>query len=74
MRFLFDVMFVLILSPDYSRITQIPVVFMIVADPVGAGIIQTYESSGRTNITGTRNRVPEKVLRYAEVVHGKSQQ
>ena len=43
------------------HITDIPVVFMIVADPVGAGIIENYESSGRTNITGTRNRVPEEV-------------
>jgi putative ABC transport system substrate-binding protein len=49
---------------DYDpakHITDIPVVFMIVADPVGAGIIETYESSGRDNITGTRNRVPEEV-------------
>jgi putative ABC transport system substrate-binding protein len=42
-------------------ITDIPVVFMIVADPVGAGIVANYESSGRSNITGTRNRVPEEV-------------
>jgi putative ABC transport system substrate-binding protein len=42
-------------------ITDIPVVFMIVADPIGAGIIETYESSGRKNITGTRNRAPEEV-------------
>ena len=44
-----------------KHITDIPAVFMIVADPVGAGIISTYESSGRTNVTGTRNRVPEEV-------------
>ena len=31
------------------------------ADPVGAGIIANYESSGRSNITGTLNRVPEEV-------------
>ncbi len=48
-------------SDPAKHITDIPVVFMIVADPVGAGLIQTYESSGRTNITGTRNRVPEEV-------------
>jgi putative ABC transport system substrate-binding protein len=48
-------------SDPVQHITDIPVVFMIVADPVGAGIIETYESSGRTNITGTRNRVPEEV-------------
>lgn len=44
-----------------KHLTDIPVVFMIVADPVGAGIIENYASSGRTNITGTRNRVPEEV-------------
>lgn len=48
-------------SDPAKHITDIPVVFMIVADPVGAGIIENYESSGRTNITGTRNRVPEEV-------------
>jgi putative ABC transport system substrate-binding protein len=48
-------------SNPAKHITDIPAVFMIVADPVGAGIIPTYESSGRTNVTGTRNRVPEEV-------------
>lgn len=43
------------------HITGIPVVFMIVADPVGARIVAGYESSNRTNVTGTRNRVPEAV-------------
>lgn len=47
------------------HVTDIPVVFMIVADPVGAKIIASYASSGRLNITGTRNRVPEKVLMKA---------
>jgi putative ABC transport system substrate-binding protein len=47
-------------DPD-KHIADIPVVFMIVADPIGAGIIETYTSSGRKNITGTRNRVPEEV-------------
>jgi putative ABC transport system substrate-binding protein len=47
-------------DPD-RHITDIPVVFMIVADPLGAGIITSYDSSGRSNITGTRNRVPEEV-------------
>ena len=42
-------------------ITKIPLVFMIVADPVGSGIIQSYEKTGRDNIAGTRNRVPEVV-------------
>ena len=48
-------------SDPVEHITDIPVVFMIVADPVGAGIIENYGSSGRANITGTRNRVPEEV-------------
>ena len=43
------------------HITDIPVVFMIVADPVGANIIESYTTSGRPNITGTQNRVPEEV-------------
>jgi putative ABC transport system substrate-binding protein len=47
-------------NPDVN-LTDIPVVFMIVADPVGAKIIESYESSGRPYITGTRNRVPEEV-------------
>jgi putative tryptophan/tyrosine transport system substrate-binding protein len=48
-------------SDPAEHIIDIPVVFMIVADPVGAGIIENYGSSGRTNITGTQNRVPEEV-------------
>jgi putative ABC transport system substrate-binding protein len=48
-------------SDPLTHITDIPVVFMIVADPVGAGIIESYASSGRINVTGTRNRVPEEV-------------
>ena len=48
-------------SDPARHITDIPVVFMIVADPIGAGIIESYDSSGRKNITGTRNRVPEEV-------------
>jgi putative tryptophan/tyrosine transport system substrate-binding protein len=47
-------------DPD-RHITDIPVVFMIVADPIGAEIIESYTTSGRPNITGTRNRVPEEV-------------
>jgi putative ABC transport system substrate-binding protein len=47
-------------DPD-RHIDAIPVVFMIVADPLGAGIIEDYASSGRKNITGTLNRVPEEV-------------
>ncbi len=39
----------------------IPLLFMIVADPVGAGIIKSYSESGRPLVTGIRNRVPEQV-------------
>jgi putative ABC transport system substrate-binding protein len=42
-------------------IHDIPLVFMIVADPVGSNIIESYENTGRNNIAGTRNRVPEAV-------------
>jgi putative ABC transport system substrate-binding protein len=41
--------------------TDIPQVFMIVADPVGAGIVESLDSTGRPNVTGTFNRVPEEV-------------
>jgi len=37
------------------------VVFMVVADPVGSQVIVSYEKTGRANVTGTRNRVPETV-------------
>jgi putative ABC transport system substrate-binding protein len=40
---------------------DIPHVFMIVADPVGAGIVKGLERTGRRNVTGTYNRVPEDV-------------
>jgi putative ABC transport system substrate-binding protein len=40
---------------------DIPVVFTLVADPLGAKIIKSYESTGRANVTGTYNRVPEAV-------------
>jgi ABC-type uncharacterized transport system substrate-binding protein len=42
-------------------ISKIPLVFMIVADPIGSGIIESYQHTGRENIAGTRNRVPEAV-------------
>ncbi|TFH44213.1 MAG: ABC transporter substrate-binding protein, partial [Lysobacterales bacterium] len=42
-------------------INDIPVVFMVVADPIGSEIIVSYEKTGRDNVTGTRNRVPEAV-------------
>jgi len=46
-------------NPRY--ITDIPLVFMGVADPVGSGIIKSHENTGRKNVTGTFNRVPEAV-------------
>lgn len=46
---------------DTKFINDIPLVFMIVADPIGSEIIESYERSGRDNIAGTRNRVPEAV-------------
>ena len=46
---------------DPRFIDDIPLVFMVVADPVGSDIILSYEKSGRENVTGTRNRVPEAV-------------
>lgn len=42
-------------------IHDIPLVFMIVADPVGSKIIESYKKTGRSNITGTRNRPREVV-------------
>jgi putative ABC transport system substrate-binding protein len=42
-----------------QHVTEIPVVFMIVADPIGAGIVESLDRSGRAHLTGTRNRVPE---------------
>lgn len=46
---------------DPQYLNDIPVVFTVVADPVGSGIIESYEKTGRDNVTGTRNRVPETV-------------
>lgn len=40
---------------------SIPQVFTVVADPVGAGLVESLERTGRSNITGTFNRVPERV-------------
>ncbi|MCA0043161.1 ABC transporter substrate-binding protein [Celeribacter litoreus] len=46
---------------DAAKNTDIPQVFMIVADPVGSGIVESLEATGRPNLTGTYNRVPETV-------------
>ncbi len=45
----------------HSNLGDIPSLFMIVADPLGAGIVESYEHSGRPQVTGVRNRVPEEV-------------
>ena len=42
-------------------LNSIPIVFMIVADPVRAKIVESYARTGRKTVTGTRNRVPERV-------------
>jgi len=46
---------------DPRFINDTPLVFMVVADPIGSKIIESYEKTGRANVTGTRNRVPEAV-------------
>ena len=49
-------------KPDPAKhVTKIPAVFMIVADPIGAKVVRDYDSSGRANVTGTRNRAPTAV-------------
>lgn len=49
-------------APDPTKhLTKIPAVFMIVADPIGAKVVRDIESSGRPNVTGTRNRAPTAV-------------
>jgi len=42
-------------------IQERPLVFMQVSDPIGSEIAESFESSGRLNVTGTYNRVPESV-------------
>lgn len=46
-------------DPSFNH--EIPQVFMIVADPVGSGIVESLEATGRDNLTGVFNRVPERV-------------
>jgi putative ABC transport system substrate-binding protein len=38
-----------------------PVVFTLVSDPIQSNIIDSYDDTGRPNITGVRNRVPEAI-------------
>ena len=40
---------------------DIPAIFMIVADPVGSDLVESYAASGRQSVSGVRNRVPEDV-------------
>jgi putative ABC transport system substrate-binding protein len=40
---------------------DIPQVFTVVADPIGARIVNSFEMTGCQNVTGTFNRVPEVV-------------
>jgi putative ABC transport system substrate-binding protein len=40
---------------------EIPVVFVKVADPFGTRIAESFDGSGRANVAGTFNRVPEAV-------------
>jgi putative ABC transport system substrate-binding protein len=44
-----------------SELGNIPAIFMIVADPVGSKLVDSYNASGRPLISGVRNRVPEDV-------------
>lgn len=44
-----------------SALGDIPALFMIVADPVGSDLVESYEASGRDHVSGVRNRVPEEV-------------
>ncbi len=44
-----------------KTVSEVPVVFTAVADPIGSKVIKSFEDSGRPNITGTFNRVPEKL-------------
>ena len=48
-------------NPDQSLLGDIPALFMVVADPLGAGIVSSYDHSGRDQVTGILNRVPEDV-------------
>jgi putative ABC transport system substrate-binding protein len=46
---------------DDRFIQDIPLVFLYVADPFATRIAAGFEGSGRANVTGTFNRVPEAV-------------
>lgn len=44
---------------------DIPQIFMVVADPVGSDIVASLDATGRPNLTGTFNRMPETVTLQA---------
>jgi putative ABC transport system substrate-binding protein len=46
-------------NPRFNN--EIPHVFTYVSDPVGARLVESLEKTGRSNVTGTFNRVPERV-------------
>lgn len=46
---------------DPRYVTGVPGVFWYVADPFGTNIAASFDGSGRANIAGTFNRVPEEV-------------
>jgi putative tryptophan/tyrosine transport system substrate-binding protein len=46
---------------DPKFISDVPLVFTAVADPFGTGIAEGFDRSGRDKVTGTFNRVPERV-------------
>lgn len=52
-------------DPSFNH--DIPHVFTLVSDPVGAHIVESLEHPGRPNVTGTYNRVPETV--NIETIH-----
>lgn len=48
-------------ADDPRYLNDIPVVFTVVADPFGTRIAKDFSGSGRPNVAGTFNRVPESV-------------
>ncbi len=51
---------------DTRYLNDIPVVFTVVADPFGTRIAEGFDGTGRSNVAGTFNRVPEPV--HIEVI------
>ena len=46
---------------EATKLGDIPALFMIVADPVGAGIVEMQDKTGRPMLAGIRNRISEDV-------------